>query len=94
MHPTRYGCAGDSGRSPTADQAQAQAQYYVLLLANRRQVLETEIVERCIELLKIPLAARKSERTRNIRRIIRTKQTEVATLNELCEALIERLHPG
>jgi hypothetical protein len=68
----------------------AQAEYYLTMLVSRWQALETEIVERCNELRRLAPAARKSERGRNIRRLIRVKQNEVATLREMCAALVER----
>lgn len=61
------------------------------MLATRWQGLEAEIAERCNELRAIPLSARKSERARNIRRLIQAKQNEVAKLRELCEGLVERM---
>ncbi len=69
----------------------AQAEYYLTMLASRWQALETEIVERCNELRVLAPEARKSERGRNIRRLIRVKQNEVAKLREMCAALVQRL---
>lgn len=69
----------------------AQAEYYVTMLAARWQALETEIVERCNELRRIAPEARKSERGRNIRRVIKVKQNEVNKLREMCAALVQRL---
>ena len=69
----------------------AQAEYYLTMLASRWQALETEIVERCNELRKLAPDARKNERGRNIRRLIRVKQNEVVTLREMCAALVQRL---
>lgn len=69
----------------------AQAEYYLTMLAARWQTLETEIVERCNELRRLTPAARKAERGRNIRRLIRVKQSEVARLREMCAALVQRL---
>ncbi|KMO73086.1 hypothetical protein BST22_17440 [Mycolicibacterium chubuense] len=69
----------------------AQAAYYLTMLAMRWQTLETEIVERCNELRRLTPAARKAERGRNIRRLIRVKQSEVARLREMCAALAQRL---
>lgn len=68
----------------------AQAEYYLTMLAMRWQTLETEIVERCNELRRLTPAARKAERGRNIRRLIRVKQNEVARLREMCAALVQR----
>lgn len=69
----------------------AQAEYYVTMLTARWQALETEIVERCNELRRIAPEARKSEKGRNIRRVIKVKQNEVAKLREMCAALVQRL---
>jgi hypothetical protein len=69
----------------------AQAEYYLSVLVTRWQELETEIVERCNELRRIAPEARKSERGRNIRRVIKVKQNEVAKLREMCAALVQRL---
>ena len=91
MPPTRRRGEPAPPGGVTADRDQAE--YYLSLLAAQRLVLEIEVVERCTELLKIPLPARKSERARNIRRIIRVKQSEIATLGQLCSALTDRLHP-
>lgn len=68
----------------------AQTEYYLTMLATRWQTLETEIVERCNELRRLTPAARKAERGRNIRRLIRVKQNEVARLREMCAALVQR----
>lgn len=74
--------------------ADAQAAYYLTMLTTRWQELETEIVERCTELRKLPPAARKSERGRNIRRLIKLRQTEVASVRAMCAALVERADRG
>lgn len=68
----------------------AQSEYYLTMLVSRWQALETEIVERCNELRRLSPSARKSERGRNIRRLIRVKQNEIATLREMCAALVQR----
>mgnify|MGYP000032280432 CR=1 FL=1 len=69
----------------------AQAEYYLAMLTARWQALETEIAERCNELRRIAPEARKSERGRNIRRVIKVKQNEVTKLREMCAALVQRL---
>jgi hypothetical protein len=77
-------------RRREADGDRAQAEYYLRVLAAQRQTLETEIAERCNELRNLSAAAQTSERARNIRRLIRLKETEVTKLTELCASLAER----
>lgn len=78
---------------PPSDSANdAQADYYLAMLTARWQALETEIVERCNELRKLTPAARKAERGRNIRRIIKRKQAEAASVRDMCKALVARTH--
>jgi hypothetical protein len=89
MQPTRRAATRAPGRDHGADTEQAE--YFLLMMATRWQELETEIAERCNELRGIPLSARKSERARNIRRLIRVKQNEVPKVKELCAALAERM---
>jgi hypothetical protein len=66
----------------------AQAEYFVALFAAMRLVLEIEIAERCVELLKIPWQTRRAERGRNIRRLIRAKADESAALDRLIAGLL------
>jgi hypothetical protein len=73
-----------------ADRDRAQAEYYLRVLVAQWQTLEIEIAERCSELHNLPAAAQASERARNIRRLIRVKETEVTKLKELCASLAER----
>lgn len=68
----------------------AQAEYYLAMLTARWQALETEIVERCNELRMLSPSARKAERGRNIRRVIKRKQAEVASVRDMCAALVAR----
>ncbi|AFM15582.1 hypothetical protein Mycch_0765 [Mycolicibacterium chubuense NBB4] len=84
--------AGASERGSGGDDAQAE--YYLMVLAARWQELETEVAERCNELRGLPIPARKSERARNLRRIIRVKQNEIAKVRDLCGSLAGRLHSG
>jgi hypothetical protein len=80
---------------PTSGSANdAQADYYLEMLTARWQALETEIVERCNELRRLSPAARKAERGRNIRRVIKRKQAEVASVREMCAALVDRAEKG
>lgn len=72
----------------------AQAEYYLAMLTARWQTLETEIVERCNELRKLSPSARKAERGRNIRRTIKRKQAETASLRDMCAALAARSAGG
>lgn len=70
--------------------ADAQSAYYLTVLAARWQKLETEIAERCTELRKLSPAARKAQRGRNIRRLIKMRQAEAASVREMCAALVVR----
>lgn len=80
---------------PTSDSANdVQAEYYLAVLTARWLGLETEIVERCNELRKLSPAARKGERGRNIRRIIKRTQSEAASVRDMCAALVARTTEG
>ncbi|TRW88951.1 hypothetical protein FK535_01365 [Mycolicibacterium sp. 018/SC-01/001] len=68
----------------------AQAAYYLTVLAARWQELEAEIAERCTELRKLSPAARKAERGRNIRRLIKLRQAEADSVRAMCAALVDR----